>query len=347
VAKNRNKKKRARNKKVYQPPISEVTLRGQKVKLPFVTQGFQFKEADGLLLIHGGKKKDGWHSEQTVFRSAVFNLHGDLVSVAFPKFFNYDERSPAAKTDREQLEKSFSENDVLAEEKADGTLIIRSVINDKVHWRTRSNLDAGRFTKAIDRIVESNETLIDPTIAADGSVLFEMVSGQLILLEKITHADISFATRDEKKKLADSLNVQLVAETRIEDSDLNALIERVNQWDDKEGLVLRYADGQKLFKVKSMAYKKKVLAEAIAAKQAAAEEKQAQTKTSSASENQTENRRGFDEFENEVDILAIRASGDKTKMKALVHENYSGRFEEAALLLLDGRYGPAEEKFYS
>lgn len=100
-----------------------------------------------------------WSPGEEHLRSLLCRLDGTVVSAGFPKFFNYTE-NPAS--DR-VVDDMFKQQRVSLTEKADGSLIIRSVIDGKVHFRTRGcELIAGDMRENVMRCIAQYPKLLDP-----------------------------------------------------------------------------------------------------------------------------------------------------------------------------------------
>lgn len=152
------------------------------------------------------KLKFKWQQNELMYRSLI--THNDkVVSTGFPKFFNYGE---------------IPENDRLitplnsyASDKLDGSLIIRSVINNKVHWRSRGThiLSTNFKIEELKKLINSYPRLEDPNYYPNHSMLFEYVSPnnrivlrynwpKLVLLNAISHENLTFMHRHNVDEIA-------------------------------------------------------------------------------------------------------------------------------------------------
>ena len=100
---------------------------------------FVVKENEEFILIHSSQSKDKWEVDELKYRSIMCDKEGNIVSSGFPKFFNYGEYAPNDDLINNAVN---SGHKIFIRDKKDGVLIIRSVINGKVHWRTRNNLSS-------------------------------------------------------------------------------------------------------------------------------------------------------------------------------------------------------------
>jgi hypothetical protein len=123
-----------------------------KVDLSAINQeDFYVKQnADGCFLIHPRESKHVWLTEERIFRSLMTDSEGTVVSSGFPKFFNYGEDA----NDDEEFMHAMSNGSVNLTDKADGTLIIASLVNGKAHFRTRGQFDLGDFHDPVMNLIQ-------------------------------------------------------------------------------------------------------------------------------------------------------------------------------------------------
>lgn len=110
-----------------------------------------------------------WRPGEERLRSLLVNRAGEVLSAGFPKFFNYGERPKQDGIAKHGLMAGRS----IVTEKHDGTLIIRSVINGRVHFRTRGQHGLGNFQAPVMAMAEEMPWLLDPAVHRGRSVLFE------------------------------------------------------------------------------------------------------------------------------------------------------------------------------
>lgn len=144
---------------------------------------FRVQERDGLTLITPSREKSKWkfdpndpyaNDSELVWRSALLNEDMEAVSLGFPKFFNYGEFGADA-IDR-KIERAISDGSALLTAKEDGTLIIRSVYQGQVIWRTRNSFDLGPFHDPVMELVNRDPLLTRADCNDDVHMLFEYVS---------------------------------------------------------------------------------------------------------------------------------------------------------------------------
>lgn len=119
-------------------------------------------EVPGLgpfLLVVPFKAMWQWNRGEEHLRSLLCRLDGEVVSAGFPKFFNLGERPDEDAT--------LAENLVVSRlmEKVDGSLLIRSVIDGRVHFRTRGcpNIASDMHDDVMRLIEERYRVLLDPS----------------------------------------------------------------------------------------------------------------------------------------------------------------------------------------
>lgn len=227
---------------------------------------FNVTTKDGLTLIVPRKTKWVWSLEDRPYRSVILDEEGRVVSTGWPKFGNLGE--PGYEEDLAYLNRALASNGrVTAYTKEDGSLAIRSVINGQVVFRTRGSFDGGPFGPVMRKVAEQKyPALLDPGVHPYGSLLFEFVSpnpefkvvlnypeDDLIFLGAVGHSDLRVATDEEMEALASNHGLRLV-ETVDLPSDIDELLATVKEWERKEGVVVRFDDGQRFLKVKSASY---------------------------------------------------------------------------------------------
>lgn len=121
--------------------------------------------------------KHRWRADECHLRSLLCSPDGEVLSSGLPKFLNYGEDEWHDRI----TEDCFARGTHQIADKLDGSLLIRSVIDGAVHWRTRGADSLGSFGGAdFARMLEDaaraadNDALRDPTLYPDCSVLFEL-----------------------------------------------------------------------------------------------------------------------------------------------------------------------------
>lgn len=113
-------------------------------------------------------------AQEEHLRSLLCRPDGEVISSGFPKFYNFGEVAA-----HDSLTKGVltSERDILFRVKLDGSLVIRSVVDGQVIWRTRGSHMLGDFEEPVMTIVrEWHPRLLDPAFGKPNeSWLFEYI----------------------------------------------------------------------------------------------------------------------------------------------------------------------------
>jgi hypothetical protein len=233
-------------------------------------KGFMVKEQEGgYLLVHPSRGKYEWEPDELCYRSVVLAADGRVVSSGWPKFFNQGEWPDHDAVIAEEL----AAGRAVITHKHDGSLLIRSVLPDgRVIFRTRDTFDGGKFAPLAEAVAKARyPALLDPTVWAHGSLLFEYVGPEnqivvrydggadLILLGAAVHASepgggVRYLPHTEVTKLAEALALTPVETYDWAADGISSVLETVQGWDKAEGVVVRSSDGQTLLKVKSAWY---------------------------------------------------------------------------------------------
>jgi hypothetical protein len=159
------------------------------------TERFRVREKDGLTLINPDAAMWDWRDDELHMRSLLCRDDGEVVSAGYPKFFNYGERK-----DHPQIWQDYNKRTITYKE--DGTLIIASLIDDKLHLRTRGNHDLGDFHDRVWNVVRRKsldiqlEILIrkiarnHPCLTEKVSVLMEYVAPDNLIVMKYNKEDL-------------------------------------------------------------------------------------------------------------------------------------------------------------
>lgn len=233
-----------------------------------VRSNFKITSENNLHLVCPKKNVWDWEEDEKWLRSIVVDDNGFIMSCSWKKFGNYGE----FKTDTDILNKALENNDVVRfSHKEDGSLCIRSVINDEVILRTRGTLFGGRsedgtetFGEKFKRVAENKyPILLDSSFEPGASLLFEYVAPtntvvvhykeeDLIFLGKIDHKDLRISQWNELEKLAFEYDLNLVRLHELPKDPLK-ILEDVKKWKD-EGIVVRCNSDRTLVKIKSAHY---------------------------------------------------------------------------------------------
>jgi hypothetical protein len=238
-----------------------------RLEIPTSEQGFKLTRDNGLVLVSpapGEKMRwSEWEKEQLNYRSIVLREDsGEVVSAGFAKFPNYGE----AQNYSQELDQALAEDEeVYFTDKLDGSLIVRSVIDGQVFWRSRGALTANDYSQAAQKVAEAKyPALIDPNFFKEGSIQLEFVSPQfrvilpyqeddLVLIGAARHSDLKQFKVPELEKLAKDNDLNIVELISLPHHP-EQLIEAVQDWKEREGVVARCRDGQVFVKIKAADY---------------------------------------------------------------------------------------------
>lgn len=235
---------------------------------------FVVKERDSFILIHSSQSKKDWTVEELKYRSIMCDKEGNIISSGFPKFFNYGENKVNDEILDDAIYSLNYKNHILKVPKLDGTLIIRDVIDGKVHFRTRNNFDivpggegnedSYDYSGLLDYLKSNkNSRLCSNKFGIGKSLLFEWTSPKNKLIVKYCIPQLSLLG------FVDLSNLSLTVEPssaydilhRYPDSSLSFLdIMNIKNEKDIEGYVIstwsEERNSQVLFKVKTDWYYK-------------------------------------------------------------------------------------------
>lgn len=202
-----------------------------------------------VVLVKPKKTNWEWADDELHLRSLLCNPDGQVVSAGFPKFFNYGER-PAA--DR-QLESNL--DNAIITPKLDGSLIIRSLIDGHVHFRTRGcESIADNMREPVERLIRDRyPELLEPKGRPDTSDLFEYTAPENQIVVRHDEARLTSIGTIIASHVTDRLWIwepkaytQFRSVPKVEEiplrksqfSDLSALIYDVKGRTAEEGVVL-------------------------------------------------------------------------------------------------------------
>lgn len=230
--------------------------------LPSPDDEFLITERGGYRLVVPSKTKWTWRPEETFWRSVIVDAEGHPVSVGFPKFFNVGEQP-----DNElRLARAMAEGRVTFTDKLDGSLIIRSVIDGEVVFRTRGTFDGGdahgpavralvarRYPQLLDASLEPERSLLFEFVSPDFTIVIPYPEADLVLLGGTEHRPGGLLPRTYAAELARECRLPLVRHDELP-SDLAQMRETVQALTDREGVVASIDDGAELLKVKGARY---------------------------------------------------------------------------------------------
>jgi len=220
-----------------------------------------------LILITPSAKKHRWELDELHLRSVLCKPDGTIVCSGFPKFRNYGEDQAESEMFVDYLENG----EVRFAEKMDGSLIIRSVIDGHVNFRTRgSHVLADGFKEAVMSLVrEKYPKLLDSSYMRGKSMLFEYTApSNRIVLEykeaKLTSLGFMNLYHDETlpkffgfeyrvRQIADETGVDALVFHDLPE-EISQLRAEVASWTGSEGIVAWCGDGAMLIKIKADEY---------------------------------------------------------------------------------------------
>ena len=235
-------------------------------------RGFRIKQQDGFTLITPNLKKTQWqfnpddpyaNDSELVWRSALLNERMEAVSLGFPKFGNHGQWG-FEELDK-KIERSISDRTALLTAKEDGTLVIRSVYEGKVIWRTRNSFDLGPFHDPVMVLSNLDPLLPMPEYYTEYHMLFEYVSptNQIIIKYDVPNLILLAIRQDHRLLQKDEWywpSGPHIRTMRMSFHDPIGLqkeiseLERDGLWD-SEGVVVRTPDGL-MSKIKGSEYLK-------------------------------------------------------------------------------------------
>ena len=202
-----------------------------------------------------------WKNDNLHFRSAVWNYNGELISASFPKFFNWSEQP-----DLSPVPNSLKNTTVV--EKLDGSTLIVSKYNGQYILRTRGTVDASTMANGHELELFKEKFLKslthDTPDTWNVSILFEWVSpiNKIVLnygdepdwyvVGIVHHSDYSLYSQEDLDMWAKNKGFKRPATYTF--SDVNDLLQNVDQWKGKEGVCVYSKNDQSIHKVKGAWY---------------------------------------------------------------------------------------------
>ena len=205
-----------------------------------------------------------WTQDNKHMRSVVVNYEGEVISASFPKFTNYGENP-------EHFPVPNSLKHCTVVEKLDGSTLIVSKYNGQYILRTRGTVDASTMANGFE-LELFKEKILFPLAKNIGnigetwefSILFEWVSpiNKIVLnygdepdwylVGMIWHGDYELHSQSDLDDFAKQHNLKRPATYTF--SDVNDLLQNVEEWKGKEGVCVYSKNDQSIHKVKSADY---------------------------------------------------------------------------------------------
>lgn len=215
-------------------------------------------------LVQPARAGTTWTKSNIVLRSSVWNSKNELISAGFPKFFNWNENNNL-------IPHPSKLNNTCITEKLDGSLFIVSKYKGEFILRTRGTLNA----RELDNGYEISEfeknylpscNVLNDNDTWDFSLLFEWTSPDnkiiidygnkpsWILIGGVYHKDYSLFTQNKLNSIAESFDWKRPKLYSFPNVD--SLLSNINNFKDKEGVVVYSKNDQVLHKCKSTWYLK-------------------------------------------------------------------------------------------
>jgi hypothetical protein len=197
-----------------------------------------------MVLVVPHKAMWTWGPSELHLRSLLCRPTGDVVSSGFPKFFNFGEDPMHDAIVTHGLSNGLTS----FTEKVDGSLIIRSVIDGVVHFRTRGcELVASNMREEVERTIRDRyPTLLDPSVLRKPfqSLLMEFVSpaNQVVVrYDEPRLVTLGRAIFEGEQLIVAPVDAspdlpELVRRVDLP-TDVRALKDVVSGYDDREGIV--------------------------------------------------------------------------------------------------------------
>ena len=202
-----------------------------------------------------------WQQDNKHMRSVVVNYDGEVISAGFPKFTNWGENP-----DNFPVPNSLRNCTVM--EKLDGSLLIVSKYNGQYILRTRGTVDASTMANGHELELFKEKFLKslthDTPDTWNVSILFEWVSpiNKIVLnygdepdwyvVGIVHHSDYSLYSQEDLDMWAKNKGFKRPATYTF--TDVNDLLQNVDQWKGKEGVCVYSKNDQSIHKVKSADY---------------------------------------------------------------------------------------------
>lgn len=203
-----------------------------------------------------------WTQENKFLRSSVWDSEGNLISAGFPKFTNWGENM-----ENFPVPNSLQNTQII--EKLDGSLLIVSKWKGTFILRTRGTVDAFKLDNGHELTQFKQKYLhklssLNPSDTWEGSYLFEWTSPyqriilnygdspEWYLIGHVNHKDYSLMDQDSLNQWAKSIECPRPLNYIF--PTIRELIETIDEWKGKEGVVIYSKSGQVMHKVKTFWY---------------------------------------------------------------------------------------------
>lgn len=198
----------------------------------------------------------------SIFRSSIWDLDGNLISASFKKFVNWGENP-----DNFPTPESLNKTTIV--EKIDGSAVIIDYVNSVLSMRTRGTFSVITMENAVDfelclnkypKISEwlknnSNYSLIAEITTPNLRIVIRYGDEpDFCLTGAINKDDYSLMTQTELDKLAGELG--MARPDTYSFNDISDLLFNIDSWQQKEGVCVYSNNGQTIHKVKSTWYLK-------------------------------------------------------------------------------------------
>lgn len=209
----------------------------------------EHSEIGSVVLITPSFTKHKWSDEDRHLRSVLCRPDGEIISSGFPKFHNYGEVPTLDLITQEAI----LAGKAWFTEKMDGSLLIRSVIDGKVHFRTRgSHSMEENFSEPIMKLIaEKYPRLLNANSDARYSILFEYTSpnnlivipyeetGLTVLgLMDLTASPPEFVSNPELLRDLEQYYGTSAVQFHQLSGNLSGVMDQVRGWKGKEGVVV-------------------------------------------------------------------------------------------------------------
>lgn len=230
---------------------------------------FNIVERDGLRLITPKHEvgNAAWTRETVKYRSRLETLDGVTVSAGFGKFFNLDCGPDDLRVSTEDVIKAIERRDAVATLKLDGSLLIRSGREGKLHIRTRGSFGYEFLPNAdeMDIFRQKYPNLFDPKKLPVVSLLFEWTTPrntivlkypepELTLIGAVLPGTLNYLKMRSLEVLAGHIGCPVVKYFNLDKDGWDDLQRELATNSELEGWVIRINDEQELVKIKCQPY---------------------------------------------------------------------------------------------
>ena len=207
-------------------------------------------------------------------RSLHIDENNRIVSLGFCKFLNIEEGSNEYQVTQKDLLNAVG-SDMYATLKIDGSMLCRYVRDGEVCWRTRGSLQVGLDNKfELQQFFHDYPKLVDPTFYSDVSLLFEWVSPENRIVLAYPEPDLylvggvrydrnvpwwdaspALFTMPQLVEVSEDCGVQLPQWYKLNNvAEITKLINDLQTDNEIEGFVIRFANCQRMVKLKTEHY---------------------------------------------------------------------------------------------